>query len=178
MYRNESKCTSTLVWSILGLVFGILPALFWLFMLVFSIIEGETDEAIVTFSIFFAAAGILFTVLGIRGLSILSAVSAARSVFVKDADGYVPMDAVLKARGKAKGSSLERRIVRALEKGYFEKLAYDSANRMFELSDRINDMNDYRNRFVGKNCPNCGAPLKIKTGVAAVCDRCGQEVEA
>ena len=81
-------------------------------------------------------------------------------------------------KGAKKGSSYERRVIRAVEKDYFNKLTYDRTYRVFELSDRVNNMEDYKNRFIGKNCPNCGAPLKIKKGFSVICDKCGQEVKA
>lgn len=177
MYKNHSKYTATLVWSILGLVFGILPNLFWLFLVAMCFALREYNTPVIVFGSFSIVVGIVFTVLGIRGLLTIAAVSAANWDFEKDADGIVGMDTILKARGKKKGSAYERRLLRAVEKGYFEKLTYDRTNRIFEMSDRVNDMNDYRNRFVGKNCPNCGAPLKIKKGMSIVCDRCGQKVE-
>lgn len=177
MYKNHSKYTSTLIWSILGLVFGILPNLFWLFMLISCIVLNEYEVSVIVFSLFSIMVGIVFTVLGIRGINLILAVSSCNWDFEKDADGIVGMDTILKDRGKKKGGSYERTVLRAVEKGYFERLTYDRTNRMFEMSDRVNDVNDYRNRFVGKNCPNCGAPLKIKKGMSIVCDRCGQEVK-
>jgi predicted amidophosphoribosyltransferase len=49
---------------------------------------------------------------------------------------------------------------------------------MFELSDRVLYTEEFTNRFIGLNCPGCGAPLKIKHGMSAICDRCGREVSA
>lgn len=177
MYLNRSRYTSTLVWSILGLIFGILPGLFWLFMLIMSIVLDEIEIYVIVFSLFSIALGVLFTVLGIRGLSVITAASFCSRIFEKDPDGLVGMDVILAAKGKTKGSSFERRVCRAVDKAYFMKLTYDRTNRVFELSDRVSSKEEYENRFIGKNCPNCGAPLKIRRGMSAVCDRCGQEVK-
>ena len=178
MYKNESRCTKTLVWSILGLVFGILPALFWMFLLIGSIAIGEASLPLVVFSLFFAALGVLFTVLGIRGLSVVTAASYCSRMFDKDSDGFITMDSILSSKGSRPGSSFERRILRAVEKDYFSKLTYDRAHRMFELSDRVLYTEEFTNRFIGLNCPGCGAPLKIKHGMSAICGRCGREVRA
>ena len=50
--------------------------------------------------------------------------------------------------------------------------------RVFKLSDRIEDAKDYEKRFIGINCPNCGVPLKIREGGSLVCPTCGSEVKA
>ena len=178
MYKNHGKYTSTLIWSVLGLIFGILPTLFWAFMLLACFFTGEMEISVIVFSIIFIILGVIFTVLGIRGLLIIGAVSDSNWIFEKDPDGIVGMDTILGKKGKKKGCAYERRLLRAVEKGYFVRLTYDRTNRVFEMSDRVNDMNDYNNRYIGKNCPNCGAPLKIKKGTSAICSRCGQEVEA
>ncbi len=177
MYKNHSKYTGTLIWSVLGLVFGILPTLFWLFMLLACFVTGEMEIYVITFSLIFIALGVLFTVLGIRGLSTISVVSFCNSVFERDPDGIIEMDAILSRKGAKQGSSYERRVCRAVEKDYFLKLTYDRTYRVFELSDRVRNKEEYEKRFIGKNCPNCGAPLKIRKGMSAVCDKCGQEVK-
>ena len=178
MYKNHGKYTSTLVWSILGLVFGILPALCWGLLLLACFVTGEMETSVIVFSTIFMIMGIVFTVLGIRGLLIISAVSNSNWIFEKDPDGIVGMDTLLNKKHKKKGCAYERRLLRAVEKGYFVRLTYDRTNRIFEMSDRVNTMNEYNTRYIGKNCPNCGAPLKIKKGTSITCDRCGQEVEA
>ena len=178
MYKNNSKYTSTLVWSLLGLIFGILPTLFWLLLLVACFATGEMEISVIVFSIFFIVVGVLFTVLGFRGLSTIFVVSYCCRIFDSDPDGIIEMDSILAGKGCAKGSSYERRVMRAVEKGYFLKLTYDRTYRVFELSDRVSNMEEYKNRFIGKNCPNCGSPLKIKKGMSVICDRCGQEVRA
>lgn len=177
MYKNHSKYTSTLIWSILGLVFGILPNLFWLFMLISCIVLNEYEVSVIVFSLFSIAVGVVFTVLGIRGLSMIFVTSYCNRIFENDPDGIIKMDSILSSRGKKEGSAYERRICRAVEKDYFMKLTYDRTYKVFELSDRVQNKEDYKNRFIGKNCPNCGAPLKIRRGMTTVCDRCGQEVK-
>ena len=174
MYRNNSKYTSTLVWSILGLVFGIGPTLFWLFLFVACFVTGEIEVSVIVFSLFFIAIGAAFIVLGIRGLCTVSVVSCCCRYFDSDPDGIIEMDSIL----QNKGASYERKILRVIDKGYFERVAYDRAYRAFELSDRVSNMEEYRNRFIGKNCPNCGTPLKIKKGMSVTCDRCGKKVSA
>lgn len=178
MYKNHGKYTSTLIWSILGLIFGILPSMFWAFLLLACFVTGEMDTAVIVFSTIFLIVGVVFTILGIRGLLIISAVANSNWMFEKDPDGIVGMDTILAKKGKKKGSAYERRLLASVEKGYYERLTYDRKNRVFEMSDRVNTMNEYNNRYIGKNCPNCGTPLKIKRGTSVVCDRCGQEVSA
>lgn len=178
MYKNKNRASATLVWSILGLVFGIMPTLFWMLMFIACIATGELEISVMVFSLFFIALGVLFTVLGIRGLSIVSAVSFCNGVFEKDPDGIVEMDSLLKRKGAGRGSSFEKRVVRAVEKDYFAKLTYDRTYRVFEMSDRVHNMEEYKNRFIGINCPNCANPLKIKHGMSVICDRCGREVKA
>ena len=78
MYKNHSKYTSTLIWSILGLVFGILPNLFWLFMLISCIVLKEYEVSVIVFSLFSIAVGVVFTVLGIRGINLILAVSSCK----------------------------------------------------------------------------------------------------
>lgn len=177
MYKNDSKFTSTLIWSILGLVFGLIPAIFWILFFIICLIEGELVISVAVFSAIFSFVGILFTVLGIRGLCSIALVSSLNRIFERDPDGIIGMDTILEKKGKRKGSAYERRILRALEKDYFEKLTYDRSNRIFELSDKVSSPDEYRNRFIGRNCPNCGAPLKIKKGYSVICDKCGQEVK-
>lgn len=178
MYKNNNRYTSTLVWSILGLVFGIGPALLWGFFLLAFILDGSFEISVIVFSSFFLAIGVLFTVLGIKGLSSILVVAFCNRIFEQDPDGIIEMDSVLAKKGAKKGSSYERRVIRAVEKDYFNKLTYDRTYRVFELSDRVNNMEEYKNRFIGKNCPNCGAPLKIKKGFSVICDKCGKEVKA
>lgn len=178
MYKNHGKYTSTLIWSILGLVFGILPSLFWGFLLIACFATGEMDTAVIVFSSIFLIVGIVFTILGIRGLLLIGAVSNSNWIFEKDPDGIVGMDTILAKKGKKKGCAYERRLISCVEKGYYERLTYDRANRVFEMSDRVNTMNEYNNRYIGKNCPNCGAPLKVKVGTSVTCSNCGQEVSA
>ena len=84
MYKNHSKYTSTLIWSILGLVFGILP-----FMLISCIVLKEYEVSVIVFSLFSIMVGIVFTVLGIRGINLILAVSSCNWDFEKDADGIV-----------------------------------------------------------------------------------------
>ena len=178
MYRNNAKYNTTLTLSVLGIVFGVLPSLFWTLMLVVTVLEGEHDIVVITFSAFFLATGVLFTVLGIKGVSTISAVSFCCRFFDSDPDGIIEMDSILRKKRKEKGSAFEKNIIKAVEKGYFLKLTYDQTYRIFELSDRVRDVEEYRRRFIGKNCPNCGAPLKIKMGLSAKCGFCGMEVRA
>jgi hypothetical protein len=86
------------------------------------------------------------------------------------------MDSILRKKGRGTGSAFEKTIIRAVEKDYFLKLTYDKTYRVFELSDRVRDMEEYRKRFIGRNCPNCGAPLKLKKGLSTKCSFCGMEV--
>ena len=178
MYRNNTRYNTTLILSLLGLAFGILPSLFWALMLLVTIFDGEREIVVITFSAFFLATGVLFTVLGIKGISTISAVSFCCRFFDSDPDGIIEMDSILRKKGKAAGSSFEKTIIRAVEKDYFLKLTYDQTYRVFELSDRVRNMEEYRKRFIGRNCPNCGAPLKIKKGLSAKCSFCGMEVWA
>ena len=176
MYRNKDRYNTTLILSVLGLIFGILPSLFWALMLFVTILEGEHEIVVITFSAVFLAIGVLFTVLGIKGLSTISAVSFCCRYFDSDPDGIIEMDSVLRKKGKETGSAFEKTIIRAVEKDYFLKLTYDQKYRIFELSDRVRNVEEYRRRFIGMNCPNCGAPLKIKKGLSAKCGFCGMEV--
>lgn len=178
MYKNSSKCTHTLIWSILGLVFGIGPALFWSFILVMCIIDGNVDISAPIFGSVCLVLCVMFIVLSSRGFSALMTVSFCNRVFEGDPDGIVEMDSLLSVKGASKGSSFERRVLRAVERDYFDKLTYDRTYRVFELSDRVTNMEEYKTRFIGKNCPNCGAPLKIKKGLSVICDKCGREVRA
>jgi hypothetical protein len=177
MYKNNGKYNTTLILSVLGLVFGIVPSLFWTLMLFVSIYDGE-EIIVIVFSAIFLAIGVLFTVLGIKGLSTTSAVSFCCRFFDSDPDGIIEMDSILRKKGKGVGSAFEKTIVKAVEKDYFLKLTYDKTYRVFELSDRVRNMEEYRKRFIGRSCPNCGAPLKIKKGLSAKCDFCGMEVRA
>ena len=86
------------------------------------------------------------------------------------------MDSILRKKGRGTGSAFEKTIIRAVEKDYFLKLTYDKTYRVFELSDRVRNMEEYRKRFIGRNCPNCGAPLKLKKGLSTKCSFCGMEV--
>ena len=63
MYRNNGKYNTTLILSVLGLVFGILPSLFWTLMLLVTIYDGEDEIVVIVFSAIFLAIGGLFTVL-------------------------------------------------------------------------------------------------------------------
>jgi hypothetical protein len=178
MYTNSKKFASTMVWSILGLVFGLGPAIFWLSMLIACFVVGELDTYVITFSVIFTIIGVVFTFLGIKGLVTLSVVSFCSKFFESDPDGIIEMDSVLRRKGKSRGSAYETSILRVMEKGYFQRLSYDQAYRVFELSDRVCNMEEYRSRFIGLNCPNCGTQLKIKKGMAVYCTRCGSRVEA
>ncbi len=177
MYRNNAKYNTTLTLSILGIIFGILPSLFWALMLIVSLFDGGHEIVVITFSAIFLAIGVLFSVLGIRGISTISAVSFCCRFFDSDPDGIIEMDSILRKKGTGTGSAFEKTIIRAVEKGYFLRLTYDRTYRIFELSDRVRNVEEYRRRFIGRTCPNCGAPLKIKIGLSAKCDFCGMEVK-
>ena len=172
MYRNNGKYNTTRILSVLGLVFGILPSLFWTLMLLVTIYDGEDEIVVIVFSAIFLAIGVLFTVLGIKGISTISAVSFCCRYFDSDPDGIIEMDSILRKKGRGTGSAFEKTV----EKDYFLKLTYDKTYRVFELSDRVRDMEEYRKRFIGRNCPNCGAPLKLKKGLSTKCSFCGMEV--
>ena len=178
MYRNNERYNTTLILSILGLVFGILPSLFWALMLLVAVFDGEHEIVVITFSVFFLAIGVLFTVLGIKGISTISAVSFCCRFFDSDPDGIIEMDSILRKKGRDTGSAFEKTIISAVEKDYFLKLTYDQTYRVFELSDRVRNIEEYRKSFIGRNCPNCGAPLKIKKGLSAKCSFCGMKVMA
>lgn len=178
MYRNNGKYNTTRILSVLGLVFGILPSLFWTLMLLVTIYDGEDEIVVIVFSAIFLAIGVLFTVLGIKGISTISAVSFCCRYFDSDPDGIIEMDSILRKKGRGTGSAFEKTIIRAVEKDYFLKLTYDKTYRVFELSDRVRNMEEYRKRFIGRNCPNCGAPLKLKKGLSTKCSFCGMEVRA
>ena len=119
MYKNNGKYNTTLILSVLGLVFGILPSLFWTLMLLVTIYDGEDEIVVIVFSAIFLAIGVLFTVLGIKGISTVSAVSFCCRFFDSDPDGIIEMDSILRKKGKRMGSAFEKNIIRAVEKGYF-----------------------------------------------------------
>ncbi|MBR1797063.1 MAG: hypothetical protein IJ757_03495 [Clostridiales bacterium] len=176
MYKNQARYKSCMVTGILEVVLGF--ALSGFFLLGFiALLTTDMIGGVVFFAMMFVAS-VVAVVFGIRRLVLLGAVSYCSKLFAQDNDGYVSMDAVLERRGARKGSAFERRVQRAADKGFFLKVTYDKANRVFELSDRVSNTEEYSKRFVGLNCPNCGAPLKVRKGTVARCDRCGGEVRA
>ena len=104
MYRNNTRYNTTLILSLLGLAFGILPSLFWALMLLVTIFDGEREIVVITFSSFFLATGVLFTVLGIKGISTISAVSFCCRFFDSDPDGIIEMDSILQKKRKGSGN--------------------------------------------------------------------------
>lgn len=174
MYMNKTKYNSTLIWSLVGLFAGGFPSIFWFSILMAMLITGDLEVPVLVISLFFFVLSVVFIVLGIRGLMKIFAVNKCLQAFENDPDGFIQMDKIL--NGKKPGCGRERRILDAVEKGFFERVTYDRKYRMFELSDRIQNKNDYLNRFIGINCPNCGNTLKVKVGMTVFCNKCGQEV--
>ncbi|MBP5180166.1 MAG: zf-TFIIB domain-containing protein [Clostridiales bacterium] len=170
MYLDKSKATSLLVKGIIVTVIGsIMAILNFLFMLA-VIYDGELGF-IIAFLIFMLI-GVGLIVLGVRNLVFHGTLTQLESIFCNDADGSVSLDELVKTRG----AFFEGRVMRAVRKNYFQHLTYDNKNRVFELSDRVRGMSDYKTRFIGKNCPNCGAPLKIRKGTVTICEQCGGKV--
>lgn len=177
MYKNASKFRSSRIASVIFLVLGIPLGLLSAVGTIGLIAEGETPDYI-TLPIVMFIGSVIMIIAAIATLRTVGVASYTAWVLEKDSDGIVPMDTILGKKGKSKGSSYERLILKAHAKGYFTKVAYNSTERVFELSDRIEEAGDYEKRFIGINCPNCGAPLKIREGSSLVCPTCGSEVKA
>lgn len=177
MYKNTSRFNTSRIAAIVSLVFGF-PLCFISTLGILAMIgSGDTPEYIIL-PVLVDIAAVIMIISGISTLRIIGAASYTAWALEKDTDGIVSMDTILSRNGKKKGSSYERLILKALSKGYLMKVAYDSNTRNFELSDRVTGKEDYEKRFVGINCPNCGAPLKIREGGSLVCPTCGSEVKA
>lgn len=177
MYKNASKFNSSRIASVVFLVLGIPSVLISLIGILSIIGAGDIPDYIILPIIMFIAS-VIMIIAAIATLRIAGVASYVAWAFEKNSDGIVPMDTILGKKGKSKGSSYERLILKAHAKGYFTKVAYNSTERVFELSDRIEEAGDYEKRFIGINCPNCGAPLKIREGSSLVCPTCGSEVKA
>jgi len=177
MYKNESKFKTSRIAAAISLVIGIPLFLLSTCGILALIGSGDTPEYIVL-PILVDVCAVIMIITGISTLRIMGAASYTAYALEKDTDGTISMDTVLSRKGKRKGSSYERLILKAFAKGYLMKVAYNSQSRIFELSDRVTDKEDYDKRFVGINCPNCGAPLKIREGGSLLCPTCGSEVKA
>ena len=177
MYKNASKFNSSRIASVVFLVLGIPSALISLIGMLGSLGQGYIPDYIILPIVMFIAS-VIMIIAAIATLRIVGAASYVAWTLERDSDGIVPMDTILGKKGKSKGSSYERLILKAHAKGYFTKVAYNSTERVFELSDRIEEAGDYEKHFIGINCPNCGAPLKIREGSSLVCPTCGSEVKA
>ena len=175
MYKNQTMFRSSIRSSIIFLAVGVPLSLFSLLGICGMIFEDEVDYFIVLPLLIFIGS-IIMIITAIKTFRLRTIASYVAGVLEKDSDGYVSMDKVLKGKGKRNGSSYERQIVKAHAKGFFIKISYNSSARVFYLSDRITDQVDYEKRFVGINCPNCGAPLKIREGSSQFCSSCGSEV--
>lgn len=177
MYKNASKFNSSRIASVVFLVLGIPSSLISLIGILSIIGAGDTPDYIILPIVMFIAS-VIMIIAAIATLSIAGVASYVAWALEKNSDGIVPMDTILGKKGKSKGSSYERLILKAHAKGYFTNVAYNSTERVFELSDRIEEAADYEKRFIGITCPNCGAPLKIREGSSLVCPTCGSEVKA
>ena len=176
MYKNISKFKTSRIAAAISLIIGIPLCLISTLGVLAILGLGDTAEYIVL-PILVDICAVIMIISGISTLRIMGAASYTAWTLEKDTDGVVSMDIILSRKGKKKGSSYERLILKALAKGYLMKVAYDSNSRNFELTDRVTDKEDYDKRFVGINCPNCGAPLKIREGGSLVCPTCGSEVK-
>ena len=177
MYKNTSKFRTSRIASAIFLVIGIPLAFFSGLGTIVPLIEGYIPDYFVLPLVMFIGA-VVMIIIAIATLRIVNVASYVAWMLEKDSDGIVSVDEILKAKHKSRGSSYERRMLKAHSKGYFVKVAYNSTDRVFKLSDRIEDAKDYEKRFIGINCPNCGAPLKIREGSSLVCPTCGSEVKA
>lgn len=177
MYKNASKFRSSRIASAIFLILGIPLAFFSGLGVIVPIAEGYIPDYFVL-PLVALIGSVVMIVTAIVTLRTVSVASYVAWTLEKDSDGIVPMDTILQARGKSRGSSFEKSIIKAHSKGYFVKVAYNSTERVFKLSDRIEDAKDYEKRFVGINCPGCGAPLKIREGSSQICPTCGAEVKA
>ena len=177
MYKNASKFKTSRIAAVFSLIIGI-PLCFMSTIGVLAMIGSGDSQEYIILPILVDICAVIMIISGISTLRITGAASYTAWALEKDTDGIVSMDTILSRKGKKKGSSYERLILKALAKGYLMKVAYDSNTRNFELSDRVTDKEDYAKRFVGINCPNCGAPLMIREGGRLVCPTCGSEVKA
>ena len=135
---SRTRCSDS-QYSIIGcrmIGLQILPSLFWTLMLLVTIYDGEDEIVVIVFSAIFLAIGVLFTVLGIKGISTISAVSFCCRYFDSDPDGIIEMDSILRKKGRGTGSAFEKTIIRAVEKDYFLKLTYD---HVADVLDRVID---------------------------------------
>ncbi len=170
MYLDRSKTAKKLVIGIIATVLGFI--MFFLNFLIIMAFIVENDTEYIGLFVFFTIVGIAVIILGINNLVFYGTVNHLNRIFLHDSDGFIRMDDIV----KNKSLLFKMRVQKAIDKNYFTSLTYDAKNRVFNLSDRVRGAEDYTNRFIGKNCPNCGAPLKIRKGTAAVCEQCGSRV--
>lgn len=172
MYKNESRTKNFLVSGILGVCLSVLPITVLTAFLIFAIMESEKPA--IVFSGIGLVIFLLILIVGVKRLRLYATVSFVNRILEKNADGIVSMDEILHAKGAHVNGSFEKSVIKCYESDLFDHLTYDQSKRRFELSDR--SFSDPDNGFIGKNCPNCGAPLKIRRGTVVICDRCGSEV--
>ena len=174
MYKNESRTKNFLVSGILGVCLSVLPITVLTAFLVFAIMESEKPA--IVFSGIGLVIFLLILIVGVKRLRLYATVSFVNRILEKDADGTVSMEEILRAKNAPAHGSFEKSVLKCFELDLFDHLTYDRSLGSFELSDRSRD--DYDNDYIGKNCPNCGTPLKIRRGTVVICDRCGSEVSA
>ena len=172
MYKNTSKFRTSRIASAIFLIIGIPLAFFSGLGTIVPLIEGYIPDYFVLPLVMLIGA-VVMIIIAIATLRIVNVASYVAWMLEKDSDGIVSVDEILKAKRKSRGSSYERRILKAHSKGYFVKVAYNSTERVF-----IYGLTEVYGPGIGINCPGCGAPLKIREGSSLVCPTCGAEVKA
>ncbi|MCR4671276.1 MAG: hypothetical protein K5643_08800 [Saccharofermentans sp.] len=183
MYYNRGKLLRSLIlWSLILIVAA--PCTLVCFGVLLTGVSKTSDPAGM-FAFFFSGLVINGTLIYfyLRKFNRLSFVTRANRLLEKDEDGYVPLNEFAKEMGLTE-EKLINYFEYGMRKGYIVNMNYDSAHRVFLLSDKMTPqrsilMGRPEDRpFIGVHCPGCAASLKIRTSTGGTCPYCGRTIVA
>lgn len=145
----------------------------------------KTEDPIATYGLYLIILSVcgVFIYLYFRKFGNVGFANRVSNYFEKDADGLVPVNEFAQAMGVTQEEVIKKTNY-LLAKGYLVNINYDSAHRVFLLSDKYRPQTQYAasmglpedKPFQGISCPGCAAALKIRAETRGICPFCGREI--